>query len=456
MKSKSEVGLRTEHDADLGAERGTFRQHAESQTHEDGVRAAGARGRSRFHRLHSAGPRGLACTAVFVLVVTGVAHAEGMQPALSAARESKPIVDLRLRSETVDQTGMNEDAHAITMRARLGFETGKAWNTTLLAEGDLLWPLDSSYNSTVNGKTAYPVVADAETYELNRLQLTNTSIADTTLTVGRQRINLDDQRFVGNVGWRQNEQTFDSVRVVNKSIPKVTLDLSYVDQVNRVFGKDSPVGRYHGASWLANASYQLPVGKLTGFAYLLDFDEAPRDSSSTLGVRFTGERPVKKVKVAWVASFARQQERASNPLNYEADYYTVELTGTFRQYSLGAGVEMLEGDGVKGFSTPLATLHKFDGWADKFLTTPPNGLERRYVTAGYQRKGVGVLDTFSAAAVYHQFRSDRLGLDYGSEMDVQLQAKWHRFNALLKYADYSADTFATDTSKYWAEINYVW
>ena len=394
--------------------------------------------------------------ALAALAASAASYGEGLQPALSAARESKPIVDLRLRSESVDQDGMGHDAHAMTLRARLGFETGKAWNTTFLAEGDLLWPFDSSYNSTVNGKTAWPVVADAETYELNRLQLTNTSIADTTLTVGRQRINLDDQRFVGNVGWRQNEQTYDSVRVVNRSIPNVTVDLSYVDQVNRVFGKESPVGRYHGSNYLANVAYQMPLGKLTGFAYLLDFEEAPRDSSETFGLRFTGEKPVKKVKLAWVASFARQQERANNPLNYEADFYTLELTGTFRQYSVGAGYEMLEGNGVKGFATPLATLHKFDGWADKFLTTPPNGLERRYVTLGYLTKGVAGLDTLSFNAVYHDFRSDRLNLDYGSEVDLQLSAKWHRFSGLLKYASYDAQSFATDTGKYWAEISYVW
>jgi hypothetical protein len=335
-----------------------------------------------------------AAALIFIATAaTSVAHAEGLQPILSAVRETKPLADLRLRSETVDQSGMAEDAHAVTLRARLGFETGKAWSTALLVEGDLIWPLESHYNSTVNGKTAYPVVPDAETYELNRLQLTNTSIADTTLTIGRQRINLDDMRFVGNVGWRQNEQTFDSVRVVNKSIPNVTVDFSYVDQVNRVFGKDSPVGRYNGSNYLANVSYQMPVGKLTGFAYLLDFDEAPRDSSGTYGLRFAGERPVSKIKLAYSASFARQQERGNNPLNYEADFYAAELTGTFRQYSVGAGVEVLDGNGVKGFTTPLATMHKFDGWDDKFLTTPPNGLERRYVTLGYLTKGVGLLDT---------------------------------------------------------------
>ena len=398
--------------------------------------------------------------AVTVSILAGLAsataYADGFQPAISAARESKPLIDLRLRSESVDQDGMAKDAEALTLRARLGFETGKAWNTSFLAEGDLLWPFESHYNSTVNGKTAYPIIPDAETYEVNRLQLTNTSIADTTITFGRQRINLDDQRFVGNVGWRQNEQTYDGLRVVNKTMKNVTVDVTYFDQVNRVFGKDSPVGRYKGDNYLANVSYQFPVGKLTGFAYLTDFEEAPRDSAETLGARFTGEKPVKAVKVAWLASWARQTERANNPLDFAEDFYTVELTGTFRQYSLGAGLEVLEGNGVRGFSTPLATMHKFDGWADKFLTTPPNGLERRYVTLGYLRKGLGILDTLTANAVYHKFESNRLDLDYGSEVDLQVQAKYQRFNLLLKYADYNADRFATDTDKYWVQLDYVW
>jgi hypothetical protein len=308
----------------------------------------------------------------------------------------------------------------------------------------------------VNGKTGYPVVADAETYEVNRLQLTNTSLADTTITFGRQRINLDDQRFVGNVGWRQNEQTYDGLRVVNKSVANLTVDVTYFDQVNRVFGKDSPVGRFNGSNYLANVAYQTPVGKLTGFAYLTDFEEAPRDSAETLGMRFTGEKPVQKVKVAWLVSYAQQTERANNPLNFSQNFYAGELTGTFRQYSVGAGIEVLEGNGVRGFSTPLATLHKFDGWADKFLTTPPNGLERRYVTLGYTKKGLGVLDTVTANAIYHQFDSDRLNIDYGSEIDLQVQAKYQRFNLLLKYADYNANAFATDTKKYWLEVNYVW
>jgi hypothetical protein len=399
---------------------------------------------------------GYGCLAALAALGMGAAHAAGVAPAVNAMRETKPIVDLRLRAESVDQTGMSEDAEAVTLRARLGFETGKAWNTVFLADSDLLWPLNGDYNSTVNGKTAFPVVADPETYEINRLQLTNTSIPGTTLVLGRQRFNFDDQRFVGNVGWRQNEQTFDALRMTNKTIRNLTVDLAYSDQVNRVFGKESPVGRYHGDNYLANVAYQMPVGKLTTFAYLLDFDEAPRDSSRTLGLRLAGERSVEKIKLAYSLSYATQQEYAGNPLDYEDDYYAFELIGTFRQYSVGGGVEVLEGDGVKGFTTPLATLHKFDGWADKFLTTPANGLERRYVTLGYVKKGFRMLDTLAANAIYHEFQSQRLGADYGSEIDLQLQAKWQRFNFMLKYADYDTRGFATDTGKFWVQADFVW
>jgi hypothetical protein len=391
-----------------------------------------------------------------VMLSVTLVQAEGIGPAVSAARESKPIFEMRLRSESVDQTGMAEDAEAITLRGRAGFETGKAWNTSLLAEAELLWPLDTHYNSTTNGKTGYPVVADPESYEINRLQLANTSIRDTTVLLGRQRINLDDQRFVGASAWRQNEQTFDSLHVINKSIPKVTIDVAYVDQVNRVFGKESPVGRYSGDTYLTNVSYQFPFGKLTGFGYWLDLDRAATDSSRTLGIRFAGDKPVSRIKLAYSFSYATQHEYANNPRAFSDDFYALEAVGTYKQYTLGGGLEMLEGDGVKGFTTPLATMHKFQGWADKFLTTPANGLDHRYVTGGWTRKGFGLLETLGVSAVYHRFESERLSIDYGSEVDLQLQAKWQRFNALLKYAAYDAARFATDTSKLWAQVDYVW
>ena len=388
-----------------------------------------------------------------ILIATQVSAEE--QSLQQAIAQTKPIIDLRLRYETVDQDKIAKNADAVTLRARLGFQTGKAWNTQLLAEAGLMWALVSDYNSTTNGKTQYPVVADPDNYAINRLQLTNTTLPATTVVLGRQLINLDDQRFIGSVNWRQNEQTFNALRVTNGSLHNLTVDLTFFNQVNRVFGKDSPVGSYRGSSYLGNVSYQSAPGKLTAFAYLLDLDQAPRDSSQTYGLRFAGSHAWQGITWGYSASYATQSEYANSPLNYEDDYQALELSATRSGFSLTAGLERLDGNGVKGFTTPLATLHKFQGWADKFLTTPVNGVEDQYLALGYVRKPAGALDSLSFAAVGHQFNSERLSIDYGSELDLLAQVTYHRYALILKYADYNADAFATDTQKVWLQLEYL-
>jgi len=389
-----------------------------------------------------------------------------------ALSESKPIFDARLRYEDVDQIPMSEEADAETLRVRLGFESGKAWNTALLAEGEVITHLSGDYrDDTARARNAsYPVVPDPESEEINRLQLVNTSLAGTTVTLGRQRILLDDQRFVGNVGWRQNEQTFDAIRIVNKPLTPLTLDVTYLNQVNRIFGRESPQGRYHGDGMLANAAYNFAFGKLTGFGYWLDFDpityvpialNPTRVSTQTTGARFAGERPLNKLKVAYAVTYATQSDYGSNPLNLDLDYYSAEVTASYRQYGITIGQEVMEGNGVVGFSTPLATMHRFHGWADKFLTTPANGIDDKYVGLGYTAKGVAMLDTLSASLVYRDFESERLAFDLGTEVDLQLQAKYKRFVGLIKYAKYDAHEGKTpaayqDTTKFWAQLEYVW
>ena len=404
------------------------------------------------------GKRALPWTSLALLAALGptVGRADGSDSLLSALEGTRPLVDIRLRSESVDQTGLSREADALTLRSRLGLQTGELADTSLLAEAGLTWPWVDRYNSTVNGKTAYPIVPDPQYYGLNRLQLTNSSLPDTTVSVGRQRINLDDQRFVGNSGWRQNEQTFDSARILNTSIPGLSVDLTYINRVNRVFGPDSPVGRYTGGSYLVNLGLATPLGKLTAFDYLLSFDQAPMDSSQTLGMRLAGEQPVGPLQIAYDLSYAHQQDYSGNPLRYRDDYYLGELTGTFRRLSVGGGIEVLGSDGVKGFATPLATYHRWDGWDDKFLTTPVNGLKREYVTLGVLARAIAGLDSLGLTATYDDFSAARLGQHYGSEVDLQLQGKWRRFMGLVKLADYAADKFATTTRKVWFELDYIW
>jgi hypothetical protein len=380
--------------------------------------------------------------------------------AMSAAQESprliEPIVDLRLRMEHVDQSSMSEDAEAWTLRGRLGFETATRRSNSLLAEAEFVTPFEARYNSSTNGRVRYPMVADPEGAEVNRLQVTNTVLPRTTVVLGRQRIVLDDQRFLANVGWRQNEQTFDALRATIRPKGTLTLDVIWIAQVNRVFGRDSPLGRYDGDSFAANAGLQLAWGRLSGFSYRFDFDQAPGDSSSTSGLRFAGERTVSQVKLGYAGSWAHQTDHGANPVRYGADYHALELSGAVREWMLMAGMEVLGGDGIKGFATPLATLHKFQGWSDKFLTTPPDGISDRYASLSFTTRRVQPFDTIAAVVVFHDFDAKRTTQDYGSEVDLQLEAKWQRVRATVKCALYDAAQFAADTTKYWAQVELIW
>jgi hypothetical protein len=398
----------------------------------------------------------LSACALCTSLAPASARADDGESLLDALDNTMPLIDLRLRSEDVGEFGKDDSAEAVTLRGRFGFETGEAWDTSLLAEGVALTPLDSDYNSTVNGKTQYPTVADPETYGLNRLQLENQSIPDTTLVAGRQVINLDDQRFIGSVNWRQLEQTFDAVQAINTTIPDVTIDLAYLNRINRIYGQNSPQGVYRGDNYLGNVALQTPYGKLVGFAYVLDFDIDPKDSTRTYGARYSGDRMLGEFKIGYSASYAGQTPNANNPLHFSNDYYEGELSAEFHGLVATAGDEVLSGNGVKGFTTPLATLHSFDGWAEQFLTDPVNGIDDRYGSIGYtMRKVFGVLDSLSATGVFHDFHSERLSLDYGSEIDGQLKATWRDFTLLLEYADYTARQYSTDTHKLWMEVDYV-
>lgn len=399
----------------------------------------------------------LASLAVFTAALSAnaqeVAEASPLVQALNAA---KPILDTRLRLETVDQEDLPNTAEALTYRLRTGFETGKAYDTTVLVEFEHVGDLIGDYNSTINGKTAYPVIADPEATELNRLQLKNTTLPDTVITLGRQRIILDDARFVGNVGWRQNEQTFDALRVTNTSLGKLTLDAAYVNRANRIFGPDSPAGNWSGDSYLLNAAHPVPLGKLTGFAYLIDADEAPALSSQTYGARFSGDQAVAGGKLGYALSYATQSDYASSSASYKAGYYLADASYAYQRFSIGTAWEVLEGSSGGSFQTPFATLHAFQGWSDKFLTTPAAGIRDFSVRMGYAPQSFAGLEGVRFAAAHHDFSAETDSGSYGTEIDLLATAKWRKLAFTVKYADYNADGFATDTRKLWFQIDYAY
>jgi hypothetical protein len=387
-------------------------------------------------------------------VLLGLAGVPGL--AVADPLPGHLILDMRLRSETVDQDGLAKDAQAVTLRTRFGYETPAWRGFKALVEGEDVTALDDRYNSTTNGRTRYPVVADPEGTELNRAQVSWTS-RSADAVVGRQRLILGDARFVGNVGFRQNEQTFDAVKATVRPTGDLALTYAYIDRVHRVFGRHSPQGEWDSDSHLFQAELKTPAGQLTGYGYLMAFDNAPTQSNATWGARFAGARALApRLSLTYEAEFARQTDYRNSPGDFRLDYLDLGLGLKGPAHWASLGLQRLDGDGRRGFVTPLATLHAFQGWADVFLATPAGGVRDLALQAGTTLK-LGPRQTpLKLQAAAHDFTDDDGSQRYGRELDLLAGAPiTRRLSAELKAAffDGARPAFA-DRTKLWATLEY--
>lgn len=404
------------------------------------------------------------------LLASPDSHAEG--GFIEAVTGGKISGQLRPRFEWVDQESIPNNANALTLRTQLGYTTGdyKGFGALLQFEDVRSLGADE-YNDTINGLTQYPTIADPESTEVNQAFLSykgspDTLLADTTIRYGRQIINLDNQRFIGAVSWRQNTQTFDALSLTSSVTNNINLFLAHVTNVNRIFGENHPtLSDIEMKGELINMAYRgLALGTLTGYAYLLDYEPgqpiAVTRSNKTLGLRFDGWRQQEGgTKYFYTAEYARQSDYKDGAGLVDADYKNLTLGAEIKGVQAKLNYEVLSGDGVYGFATPFATGHAFNGWSDQFLTTPVDGLQDIFVTLEKSWKGINWL------LRYDRFSSDRGSYDYGSEWGVSAAKKVNKNLTLLaKYAAYNGDTNSTnvarnlalsrDLSKFWLQADF--
>lgn len=362
------------------------------------------------------------------------AHGKDITAALS---DSKVNVNFRARYEGVDQDGIEKNADALTLKSRITVKTGSYQNFSLGLEVDKVHAFVDDYNVPGGSNGQYPIVADPEGTDVNQAFVKYANNGFSAI-VGRQRVLHNNQRFVGGVGWRQNEQTYDGARAQYKG-KNFAVDYSYIHNINSITG-----GNVGGDFHLVNATYKFnKQHKVAAFTYILDYDTAHANSSSTYGGLYNG----KFGPVFVNASVASQSDNGDNPNSYTALYLNGEVGSKFGPVTVLGGYELLGSDNGVGFNTPLATKHKFNGWADKFLGTPGNGLEDIYLTAKGKLGGVAL------SATYHDFSSDEGGIDYGKELDLVAKYAFNKnYGVLVKYAAYSADDHASDTDKLWVQL----
>jgi alginate export protein len=358
----------------------------------------------------------------------------------TALKGGTPKLNMRLRYEGVDDGNpATDDADALTIRTRLGYQTGK------LAGFDAYGEFEDTHivlgvSDYAPERAGYAVVADPTVTEVNQAFVRYTggdALKGFMARFGRQRIIFDNARFVGNVGWRQDEQTFDGTKL-DYSTDDFSLSAAYLTKVNGI----TPAFDKFVEDVLVNASWKTaPGGTLTGYSYMLESKDLD-DSLDTAGARYDGSLAMDKLALLLTLEYASQSNEISDA---DTDYSRIEAGVKASGITFKVAQEVLGADGVKGsFQTPLATKHAFNGWADKFLVTPADGLEDKYASVG------GMVAGIKLAAVYHKFDADEGRNDYGSEVDLVAVKKFGPYTVGLKYADYNAEDVLTDTNKVWA------
>ncbi|MGB0956352.1 MAG: alginate export family protein [Panacagrimonas sp.] len=356
--------------------------------------------------------------------------------------------DFRLRLETVEQDNAAQDATALTLRSRLTYASDSYSGFSGKLELENNTALVDDYNDTLGNGGEFSVVADPEFTELDQAYAQYQKAAFSA-TLGRQVLTFDNHRFVGHVGWRQDRQTFDALTASYGFTEALQAKLVYIIQRNRIFSDERDLD---SKDVLLNVAYKLGGGTFSAYTYLLELDNGTDNSLDTFGLRYAGKTKAGEVGISYAAEAALQSSQTGAAEN-DASYLLLEAGAALKGIKVTLGYESLgSDDGAYGFSTPLATLHKFNGWSDQFLGTPAEGLVDTYISVGGKLAGGKWL------LAYHDFSADDASPavdDLGSEINALYARKFaYGFSGGIKYAAYRAGDTKVDTDKLWAWVGY--
>jgi hypothetical protein len=393
----------------------------------------------------------IAATALAVVASPLTAEEEAASPLSSAVSQLESIpgkfsLNTRLRYEEFEIPGTETGGTSI--RSRYGYTTPSFNGFTAMVEGETLSRIGDDAHEL-------PGLDDAgDGTDLNQLWVEYKDADLGSAKLGRQIYVLDDQRFVGHVGWRQNIQTFDAFTGAVTAIDNLMLKAFYFDGVERVNANSDQLD-----SIGLNLTYKFaPSAVLTAFYYDIENEDAAAFDNTTVGARYVGSTDAVGLGFKYALSYASQSDVKAG--DKEGDYYAADLSTAVSGITLGAGIEVLEA----GFRTPLATVHKFNGFADKFAGGSisggiTDGLEDFYVYAGYK---IPVGNGIVTKVIYHDFSPESGSGKGGDEIDLVAAYKLNKYTkAVAKYGDYSADSgatgsFAGDKRMFSLELNFIY
>lgn len=375
---------------------------------------------------------------IFLLLVFSPVHANNeLELALVSGQVS---MDVRYRYENVQENNIFANAAAFTLRTRLAYQSARYNEFSINVEFENTSAAElGKYNKN------YSEINDKEGSEVNQLKVGYYGFKNTDIILGRQEIVYANARFIGNDNWRQNQQTFDALTLVNKHWPDFLFHYAYIENVNSVDFLARGVNAH-----LFNADYDgFDVANVYFYAYLLDEIGSINDMA-TVGLSVSGaynSDAEGDLKFLYTGELAQQHDYADADIAFNVEYKYIELGLQFNDITFTIASETLSGDGRISFETPLANKHEFNGWTDQFSTITPatggDGLNDIIISLKWKQGHEKII------AVYHDFSADN-GEFLGSEFNFLATRKMSAYTFVgFKYADYSAHSWSVDTRKIW-------
>jgi Alginate export len=436
------------------------------------------------------------------LTLTGPAMAaeeiEDEYTFMDSIKTGKNLTSFRLRYENVIQDGLQpntivgatlnptrfeklKDADALTLRSLIGWQTAPYHNFSFAAQIIDVSKFvdnfnDSTNNTLVNGASnqvrnvEYAKVIDPSYTGINQLYVDWTGLKNTRFRLGRQQVNLDNVRFIGDIAFRQVMQVFDGVSVINKSLPETEIFAAHFEKVTQITTEQRD-----GNIEIANIKYRIsPTEYLVGYGYLSNVDDlgygnawfgagalnnagkpnANADQSNkTFGLRLDGVHPFNpNFRAHYTAEYAKQSDYANGDSRIDAHYYKLGGGLGVDNFNVRIDQELLSSNNNQyAFQTPYGTNHLFQGWVDKFLATPRSGIKDTFVTATYKYAD------FLFFADYHFINADddfntvggglkTNGNRYGKEWNVAATYNYNKnIMTKLEYGRFTEDDYYAPT-----------
>ena len=380
----------------------------------------------------------------------------------------KPYLEFRPRFEYVDVDESPKDsANALTIRTKIGAKIGTVLGIPGLSAQLEAIDVSALIDDYAPQKPDYELVPDPDNTRLTQAFIVYKN-GNYAFVAGRKYVAIDDHRFIGTVGWRQMPQSLGVVAIAGAPIENLTFLLAGVYERKGIIDSLNVDWHMDKMPLVVDINYKVaPELKLKGFAYLLT------DIHNTLGIKASGAVNFNGVKFSYLGEYAKQTDPYENDNldtkpDIDTDYYRVKLGAAYSGF-FGSVMYTYFGDADgkdAGFSTPLATLHKFDGWADVTLKGAAlgfdYGMEEWCFSVGYKNPAYGKF-----VLAYLTFDSDKdtpVGKSIGSEIDALYAKKLtKRLSFLAKAAFYSADNGyytrgkllgTKDVTKYWLQLDY--